>query len=280
MNTQQLKCFLCVADKLSFTKASQELFITVPTVTHHIQNLEEELNCRLFHRNRKMVQLTEEGKRFYTDALDIMDRMVLSKSHLQNEKAYSEILRIGFTSENEVQNQRFFFQALHNENQKIVPKVKVDTYDRLVEYISSGFLDGAFMTKDMIHGYSQFQFKKIKEIHTMVVGVDHEVQWKEIENLPLIHLHHRNIPYTYEDFVQQKLDAHEKKNLDMIVDSAQIVETMALSNYGIGILPESYVCSEKAYRLKESRKIAYGFVYLKGSRKKITSVFNALKHIL
>lgn len=66
----------------------------------------------------------------------------------------------------------------------------------------------------------------------------------------------------------------------MIVDSAQIVETMALSNYGIGILPESYVCSEKAYRLKESRKIAYGFVYLKESRKKITSIFNALKHIL
>lgn len=280
MNTQQLKCFLCVADKLSFTKASQELFITVPTVTHHIQSLEEELNCRLFHRNRKMVQLTEQGQRFYTDALDIMDRMVLSKNHLQNEEAFRDIIRIGFTSENEVQNQRTFFKALQMENQRIVPKVKVDTYDRLVEYLSTGFLDGAFMSKDMIHGYSQFQFKKIKNIYTMVVGVDHEVSWEEIERHSLIHLHHRNIPYTYEDFVQRKLDEHEKTNLDMIVDNAQVVETMALSNYGIGILPESYVCTSQAYRLKESRKISYGFVYMKEKRKKIDSVFNALHSIL
>lgn len=43
MNTQQLRCFLMVADKLNFTKAAQALYFSVPTVTHHIQNLESEL---------------------------------------------------------------------------------------------------------------------------------------------------------------------------------------------------------------------------------------------
>jgi DNA-binding transcriptional LysR family regulator len=32
-----------VADKLNFTKAAQALYFSVPTVTHHIQNLESEL---------------------------------------------------------------------------------------------------------------------------------------------------------------------------------------------------------------------------------------------
>ena len=45
MTTQQLECFIRVADKLNFTKAAQEMFLTTPTVTHHIKSLEEELGA-------------------------------------------------------------------------------------------------------------------------------------------------------------------------------------------------------------------------------------------
>ena len=48
MNKQQLQCFACVAEYLNFTKVSEELFLTVSTVTHHIQSLESELNTKLF----------------------------------------------------------------------------------------------------------------------------------------------------------------------------------------------------------------------------------------
>ena len=65
MNSQQLQCFLCVADKLNFTKASEELYLSTPTVTHHIKNLEEELNTLLFIRTSRMVKLTEAGTMFY-----------------------------------------------------------------------------------------------------------------------------------------------------------------------------------------------------------------------
>ena len=47
MTTQQLECFIRVADKLNFTKAAQEMFLTTPTVTHHIKSLEEELGAAL-----------------------------------------------------------------------------------------------------------------------------------------------------------------------------------------------------------------------------------------
>lgn len=46
----RLRVFLSVATKLSFTKASEELFITQPAVTRHIKELESELEVRLFDR--------------------------------------------------------------------------------------------------------------------------------------------------------------------------------------------------------------------------------------
>ena len=76
MNSQQLHCFLCVADKLNFTKAAEELFLSTPTVTHHIKALEEELHTRLFFRNSKVVQLTEAGTVFYNDAKEIMIKWI------------------------------------------------------------------------------------------------------------------------------------------------------------------------------------------------------------
>ena len=83
MNTQQLKCFVCVADKLNFTKAAEELFLSVPTVTHHIKNLEEELGTLLFIRTSKIVKLTDAGNHFYADAKDILDKFFQNRMHQQ-----------------------------------------------------------------------------------------------------------------------------------------------------------------------------------------------------
>ena len=46
MNSQELKCFVVAADRLNFTRAAKELYVTPPTVTHHIQHLEEELGVK------------------------------------------------------------------------------------------------------------------------------------------------------------------------------------------------------------------------------------------
>lgn len=83
MNKQQLQCFACVAEYLNFTKVSEELFLTVSTVTHHIQSLESELNTKLFIRTTRAVQLIEAGAAFYPDAREILTRLELSKKQIQ-----------------------------------------------------------------------------------------------------------------------------------------------------------------------------------------------------
>jgi len=57
----RLKVFYTVAQKLSFTKAAQELFITQPAVTKHIKELEEQFGTALFTRNGNSISLTTAG---------------------------------------------------------------------------------------------------------------------------------------------------------------------------------------------------------------------------
>lgn len=101
MNTQELKCFLRVAERMNFARAAQELYLTPPTVTHHIQKLESELGVRLFQRNSKSVSLTLEGEAFYQDAREIMLKIESAFIHLNDIKnSKHTLLTIGcLTSE-------------------------------------------------------------------------------------------------------------------------------------------------------------------------------------
>jgi len=58
----RLKVFYTVAQRLSFTKAATELYITQPAVTRHIKELEQQLNAQLFVRNGNSIVLTTAGK--------------------------------------------------------------------------------------------------------------------------------------------------------------------------------------------------------------------------
>ncbi|MCI8401432.1 MAG: LysR family transcriptional regulator [Lachnospiraceae bacterium] len=75
MNTQQLECFIFVAEYLNFARAAKALHITQPAVSRQIQSLEEELGARLLHRTTRTVTLTPAGVSFLRDANDILNKM-------------------------------------------------------------------------------------------------------------------------------------------------------------------------------------------------------------
>src|SRR5574344_2042993 len=68
----RLKVFRSVAVNLSFTKASQELFISQPAISKHIQELEKEYNTRLFDRMGNRIQLTNAGQLLLEHAQKIL----------------------------------------------------------------------------------------------------------------------------------------------------------------------------------------------------------------
>lgn len=73
MNLRQLETFAKVAENGSFSKTAGELFMTQPTISAHILALEQELNVRLFVRNTREVNLSENGRQLYLYARRILD---------------------------------------------------------------------------------------------------------------------------------------------------------------------------------------------------------------
>lgn len=68
MDIDLARTFIEITKTGSFIAAAERLFITQTTVTARIHSLEEQLNCRLFVRNRSGATLTENGKHFLTHA--------------------------------------------------------------------------------------------------------------------------------------------------------------------------------------------------------------------
>ena len=83
INLKQLEAFVATAEFSSFTKASEELFLTQSTVSSHISALERILGVRLIQRgSRRRVQLTQEGKHAYEMAKEILNRCQTLRSWL------------------------------------------------------------------------------------------------------------------------------------------------------------------------------------------------------
>ena len=79
MEFKQLQSFVEVANYQSFTKAAEKLFLSQPTISAHIGQLEEELGKRLILRTTKSIELTPKGKEIYdyaTRILGLRDRMI------------------------------------------------------------------------------------------------------------------------------------------------------------------------------------------------------------
>ena len=60
------RIFYYVGKTGSITAAANALFLTQPTISHAIQNLEKELGCTLFLRTKKGVLMTPEAKKLYS----------------------------------------------------------------------------------------------------------------------------------------------------------------------------------------------------------------------
>lgn len=96
LTIQQLRVLTAVADHGSLARAAEALNYGTPTVTHHLNALERELEVQLVERTPRGVRLTEMGNVVLQEAQGILGRTQhLHKSVAQLKDAGVSTLRIG-----------------------------------------------------------------------------------------------------------------------------------------------------------------------------------------
>lgn len=88
MEFKQLEAFVAVVENKSFSEAARQLNLTQPTISAHIQTLEQELNSRLLIRTTKKLTITQRGLQLYDCASNMLNmrKNIIDEFTGQNKK--------------------------------------------------------------------------------------------------------------------------------------------------------------------------------------------------
>ena len=115
MELRQLKYFVAAADSLNFSRAAESLYISQPTLSQQIAELENELGTPLFVRTKRSVLLTPAGGALLEKAKDLLHRseqIVHSVQKAQNELVIPGEVCIGYEV-NLLDNEPVFYALSH-----------------------------------------------------------------------------------------------------------------------------------------------------------------------
>ena len=77
MAFQQLKYVITVAETGTITEAANQLYISQPSLTNAIHELEKEMNLVIFHRTNKGISISREGEEFLGYARQILEQTAI-----------------------------------------------------------------------------------------------------------------------------------------------------------------------------------------------------------
>ena len=96
MELRQIRYFIAVAERLSYSKAAQDLHVSVSPLSRQIRQLEDEFDVRLFDRDRRRVSLTDAGTLFLQGAKVLISQTAqLSDRLRQAKKGEAGTVRVG-----------------------------------------------------------------------------------------------------------------------------------------------------------------------------------------
>jgi DNA-binding transcriptional LysR family regulator len=83
MDIRKLEAFCHVYELQSFSKAGEVMYLSQPTISSHVSNLEAELGVRLFDRLGRRVLPTQAGDILYRSARTIFDQVAKARSSIE-----------------------------------------------------------------------------------------------------------------------------------------------------------------------------------------------------
>ena len=159
MKIDHLNSFRAIAKTGSFTRAAQELFVTQPTITNHIQALENELGCSLFIRSNQNTRLTAEGE----ELAQRVEELFLQLEHIKDigkpKESASGELAVAASS---VMGTYFLppvLKAIGEAHSSVNIHMHFGNAWRIATWVQDGFIDAGFAP--WVPGFSSVSFHRV-----------------------------------------------------------------------------------------------------------------------
>lgn len=158
MTITQLQYVLAVAEHQNFTLAAEKCFVTQPTLSMQIQKLEEELDIKIFDRNKKPIQLTEVGRQIVIQAQNIIDESERIKDIVDQQKGFiGGDFRVGIIPTITPTLVPMFLKTFIKKFPKVNLILEEFTTEEIIHRLRTGLLDAALAATPL-------QEEDIKEI--------------------------------------------------------------------------------------------------------------------
>lgn len=248
-NFEYYKIFYYVARYGNFTQAANALLSSQPAITRAMQNLENELGCRLFIRSRHGVTLTAEGELLYSHVQPACEHLLKGEEDLDTTLNLRKgIIYIGTT---ETALHCYLLEKLSIFH-KLYPGVRMKLINNstpsALQDIKSGIVDLALVTTPFDCA-SPLKWISLKSCQDILVGgleFEHLAQGvhhlADLSQYPLVSLSPNTMTH---QFYHQFYNAHHQiLRPDIELAAANLILPVIERGLGIGYIPEEMVADK------------------------------------
>lgn len=280
MTISQLRYVITVASSSSMNEAAKKLFISQPSLSTTIKELEEETGIELFIRSNRGIALTPAGVEFIGYAKQVVEQYELMESKYitreQQKKHFSvsaQHYAFAVAAFSEMVKQfgmdEYEFAIYETRTNDVINDVKNFKSEIGILYIND--FNRKVLTK--ILGENGLEFHPLLECGVYAymwknhpLAGKSEVSLEELNNYPCISFEQGNNNSFY--FAEEMLSTYQYKQLIKVCDRATGLNIMVgLNGFTLcsGILCEELNGNEHcAIKLKENEKMTVGYIVRKG----------------
>jgi DNA-binding transcriptional LysR family regulator len=201
IDTRQLRIFTAIYKTGSFTKAAEILHTSQPTVSEHLQNLEQSLGCRLFDRLGRGIRATAEADSLYPRALAILEDLDRLKDELATaRRRIAGDLRIGASAI----PAEYFLPGIaadfHKRHPDVTFEVRVANSATTIQALVAGdvligIVGGKFSGRGLV--YETFRKSELTLVASSEMGLPDEMSVAELQQTPLLLREEGSAPRKY-----------------------------------------------------------------------------------
>ena len=177
MELQQLRCFVALAETLNFKKAAERTFVSQPSLSRYIAQLEAEYNVTLFERGRPFtaVTLTPAGEFLLAKARVLLQEIqtVSDLLHQIGGAVEEQVFSVGLDTRLSMEQMPSYLHAFSKEGD-VRLLCQVLTGDEISVQIRNGILDLGFVIHPTQRALAGLLCRKITDI-PLVLEVHEEL---------------------------------------------------------------------------------------------------------